>query len=189
MSNQFAQSIKDLPNDLQSSLLDELNRIARRYMQAERAGHTLQATALVNEAYINLAEKSIMVSDKNHFIALAAQKMRRILVDHARAKIAAKRGSMPIMVTLAEQAIDNSNDNINLIYLDQLLSQLAEFDERGASIFELKMFSSITNDEIADLLSISVATVERDLKAAKAWLKTQMPISSEASSVAKEDDL
>ena len=174
MSEQFAQSIDSLSHEMQVALIDELNRIARRYMQSEHAGHTLQAAALVNEAYINLVGKSIEVTDRGHFIALAAQKMRRILVDHARAKISAKRGSKPVMITLSQVASDNSDDNIDLIYLDELLGQLAEFDERAAQIFELKMFSSVTNDEIAGLLKLSVATVERDLKAAKAWLKNQM---------------
>lgn len=174
MSEQFAQTIENLPADMQATLLSELNRIARRYMQAEHAGHTLQATALVNEAYVNLAGKSIQVSDKSHFIGLVAQKMRRILVDHARAKISEKRGSRPVMVTLSEIASHSSQDNIDLIYLDELITQLSDFDSRGAHIFELKMFSSITNDEVASLLNLSVATVERDLKAAKAWLKNQM---------------
>jgi RNA polymerase sigma factor (TIGR02999 family) len=175
MSELFAQTIDNLPADMQTALLKELNRIARRYMQTEHAGHTLQATALVNEAYVNLAGKSIQVSDNSHFIALVAHKMRQILVDHARAKVSEKRGSRPIMVTLSGIASMDNNDNIDLIYLDELLTKLAEFDSRAAHIFELKMFSSITNDEVASLLEISLATVERDLKAAKAWLKIQMP--------------
>lgn len=174
MSELFAQTIENLPANMQATLLSELNSIARRYMQGEQLGHTLQATALVNEAYVNLAGKSLQVSNKSHFIGLVAQKMRRILVDHAREKISEKRGSRPVMVTLSEISSISSKDNIDLIYLDELITQLCEFDSRCAHIFELKMFSTITNDEVASLLNISVATVERDLKAAKAWLKNQM---------------
>lgn len=176
MQDPFTQAIQDLPADMQSALLAQLNQIAHRYMQAEYAGHTLQATALVNEVYVNMAGKNINVDSKSHFIALAAQKMRRILVDHARAKTSAKRGNRPLMVTLAEAVNqdDNININIELIYLDKLLIQLSKFDQRAAHIFELKLFSSLTNDEIANVLALSHATVERDLKAAKAWLKHQM---------------
>lgn len=174
MSEPFAQTIEKLPADMQATLISELNSIARRYMQGEQLGHTLQATALVNEAYINLAGKSLQVSGKSHFVSLVAQKMRQILVDHARAKISEKRGNRPVMVTISEIESHSSTDNIDLIYLDELITQLSEFDSRGAHIFELKMFSTITNDEIASLLDLSVATVERDLKAAKAWLKNQM---------------
>ncbi|WP_371192883.1 ECF-type sigma factor [Glaciecola sp. SC05] len=174
MQDPFTQAIQDLPAHMQSALLAELNQIAHRYMLAEHAGHTLQATALVNEVYVNMAGKNINVDSKSHFIALAAQNMRRILVDHARAKTSAKRGNRPIMVTLAEAINQADNHNIDLIYLDKLLIQLSNFDQRAAQIFELKLFSSLTNDEIAKVLALSNATVERDLKAAKAWLKHQM---------------
>ena len=152
----------------------ELRRIANHYMHLENAGHTLQATALVNEAYLKLSSHPLQLNDKKHFLALAAKQMRHILVDHARKKSAQKRGGDVLMVTLNE-SVGIASDHLNeLIYLDELLSELAEFDPRGTQIFELKLFSALTNQEIADLLVLSLATVERDLKATKAWLKNRL---------------
>ncbi|MEP4890915.1 MAG: ECF-type sigma factor [Aliiglaciecola sp.] len=174
----FANKIESLPPDMQSLMLAELHRIASRFMGAEQQGHTLQATALVNEAYVKLADKSMNITDKQHFIAIAAQQMRRILVDHAREKHATKRGGKQIKVTLADQqgdeALFSNQDQVELMYIDKLLSQLASFDQRASQIFELKLFSMLTHAEIADLLELSVPTVERDIQAAKAWFKVQM---------------
>ena len=174
----FSNEIISLPPELQALMLEELHRIALRFMQSEQQGHTLQATALVNEAYIRLADKTMYISDKKHFIAIAAQQMRRILVDHAREKNAAKRGGKQYKVTLLEQASDTNssqgNQGLELIYIDELLDQLSEFDPRAARIFELKLFSMLTHPEIAEVLALSLATVERDIQAAKAWLKVKM---------------
>jgi RNA polymerase sigma factor (TIGR02999 family) len=174
----FSNEIASLPTELQSVMLEELHRIAARFMYSEQQGHTLQATALVNEAYLKLADKTMHIADKKHFIAIAAQQMRRILVDHARQKNANKRGGKQHKVTLVEQPLDSQSDmghdSIELIYIDELLNQLAAFDPRAAHIFELKLFSMLTHPEIAELLGLSLATIERDIQAAKAWLKIQM---------------
>ncbi|MBT1451874.1 sigma-70 family RNA polymerase sigma factor [Glaciecola sp. XM2] len=174
----FSSEIASLPTALQSVMLEELHRIAARFMHSEQQGHTLQATALVNEAYLKLADKTMHIADKKHFIAIAAQQMRRILVDHARQKHADKRGGKQQKVTLLEQPADIQpgigHEHIELIYIDELLHQLAAFDPRAAHIFELKLFSMLTHPEIAEVLGLSVATIERDIQAAKAWLKIQM---------------
>ncbi len=174
----FSSQIESLPVDLQSVMLSELHRIARRFMQSESNDHTLQATALVNEAYVKLSAKSMVISDKQHFIAIAAQQMRRILVDHAREKNALKRGGPQVKMTLVDEHVDASSNNANqaleLIYVDKLLNELSTFDERASKVFELKMFSMMTNPEIAKVMSLSLATVERDLKAAKAWFAVQL---------------
>jgi RNA polymerase sigma factor (TIGR02999 family) len=162
----------------QALLIGELHRVAKHYMYNENAGHTLQATALVNEAYVKLAGKSIEVTNKSHFIALAARQMRRILVDHARQKVASKRGGQAVQITLAGVAGDDDNEIIELIYIDKLLKQLASFDSRAAQVYELRLFSALTNPEIALIMGISLATVERDAKISKAWLKMEMKLLS-----------
>jgi RNA polymerase sigma-70 factor, ECF subfamily len=159
---------------LDEKIIIELHRIASHYMQREQAGHTLQATALVNEAYLKLVSHPLQVNDKNHFLALAAKQMRHILVDHARQKSAQKRGRDQFNVTLNEAAGIVSNHINELIYIDELLLELAKFDPRGAQIFEIKLFSALSNQDIADTLQVSLTTVERDVKAAKAWLRTHL---------------
>ena len=154
-------------------LMDELHRVAKRCMYKENAGHTLQATALVNEAYVKLAGKAITVSSKHHFIALAARQMRRILVDHARGKLADKRETPAIQITLACVAGDDE-EIVELIHVDNLLKELSLLDARAAQVYELKIFSDLTNPEIALIMALSLATVERDAKVAKAWLKSQL---------------
>jgi RNA polymerase sigma factor (TIGR02999 family) len=173
MKSEHENSPLTLSSKLPDTVVDELHRMASCYMHRENAGHTLQATALVNEAYLKLASHPLVVNDKQHFLALAAKQMRHVLVDHAREKSAQKRGGELLMVTLNESAGVAANQVNELIYLDELLQQLTQFDPRGAHIFELKLFSALTNPEIAELLQLSLTTVERDLKAAKAWLKTQ----------------
>ena len=187
----FSYEIASLAPELQTLMLDELHRIASRFMNAENKGHTLQATALVNEAYLKLAKKPVTIVDKQHFIAIAAQQMRRILVDHAREKNAAKRGGKQFQITLVEQVSDKSEplnqDPVELIYIDELLNQIASFDPRASQIFELKLFSMLTNSEIAQVLEISIATVERDIQAAKAWFKVQIHAEKQTPLAQKEN--
>lgn len=170
----FDDGFKELSDQQQSALMNELKKIAQRYMFKERSGHTLQATALVNEAYLNLAGKEIAVDNREHFIAIAARQMRRILVDHARKKLANKRSGNAVLLTISEVPDKSDNDTIELIYLDKLLNELAEFDKRSAQAFELKLFSELSNSEIGSVMKVSLATLERDLKAARAWLKVEM---------------
>ncbi len=174
MAGQLQHSFEALPTEQQQALHDELRAIARRYMRRENAGHTLQTTALVNEAYANLAGKVISVENKHHFIAILAQQMRRTLVDHARKKMAAKRENKPITMTLEAVASDKETNAVELIFLDRLLTNFAQLDMRSCQAFELKLFSSLSNEEISIVLGTSIATTERDLRAARAWLKTEL---------------
>lgn len=174
MQDFFKQGFDELAPKQQKVLLSELKRIAKYYLRGERDDHTLQTTELVNEAYVNLAGKTVFVESKAHFMALAARQMRRILVDHARKKLSAKRHAEPIMCTVSGLADPESTFTVDLIHIDKLLKDLSEFDRRSSQTMELKLFSSLNNDEISQLIGVSLATTERDLKAAKAWLKTEM---------------
>ena len=153
----------------------ELRQIAEAYSRRERRGHTLQATAIVHEAYIRLIEQSgVEWQSRAHFIGTVAHMMRQILVDHARHRGAAKRGGRARHVTLAEVdalALERAPD---LLRLDQALDDLAKLDERKAAIVELKFFGGLTTAEIADFLGVSVNTVARHWRRAKAWLYGQL---------------
>jgi len=155
-------------------VLDELHRLARHYMSQERAGHTLQATALVNEAYLRLVNMDMEWQNRTHFFAIAARQMRRILVDHARSKATHKRGGKLLRVDFEEALQTTSESLTDLLYLDQLLSELEEFDQRASHLFELRLFSGLGNREIAAVEGISVATVERDIRLARAWIREQL---------------
>jgi RNA polymerase sigma factor (TIGR02999 family) len=149
---------------------DELRRLAGRYMRRESQGHTLQTSALVNEAYLRLIDqKSVQWQNRAHFFGVAAQLMRRILVDHARSRSRAKRGGGAQMVSLAEQAVV-SNEVEEVIALDDALKSLAEMDPRKSQIVEMKFFGGLTTEEVAEVLKITSRTVEREWRTAKAWL-------------------
>ena len=153
---------------------DELRRLATGYMRRERQGHTLQATALVNEAYLRLAGSDVQAADRVHFFALAAQMMRRVLVDHARSKRRDKRGGNQLQVTLDESVFVSPESEAAVIELDEALDKLAAFDERAAKAVELMFFAGLTYDETAEVLGVSKTTVFEDLKIAKAWLAREM---------------
>lgn len=154
---------------------DELRKIADRYLRRERSGHTLQPTALVHEAYMRLVDISdINWQDRAHFFAVSANVMRRILVDHARARLADKRGGEAERVAL-EDAISLSNEpDVDLLAVDEALTELAEFDEQQSQIVELRFFGGLTIEETAAVLAISPATVKRDWAMAKAWLHRKL---------------
>lgn len=160
---------------------DELQRLARRQMRGESSSHTLQATALVNEAFIRLADVKINYTDSSHFMAMAAKTMRRVLVDHARKKKSAKRGGNVRDQTLDENKI-MSPDNPTIIDLDVALDKLDKVDERLATTVELVFFGGLTYDEAANVLNVSKTTVFDDLQLAKAWLKNEMSDTEENSS-------
>jgi RNA polymerase sigma factor (TIGR02999 family) len=150
---------------------DELRRIASRYMKRERAGHTLQTTALVNEAYLRLVnQQGIDWQDRAHFFAVAAQVMRRLLVDHARTNHYAKRGGNAVQVTLDEGAIVAESQNVEILALDEALTRLATVDERKVKIVELRYFGGLSAEETAAVLELSEITVKREWLKAKAWL-------------------
>jgi RNA polymerase sigma-70 factor (ECF subfamily) len=153
---------------------DELRRLAKHYMRSERPEHTLQATALVNEAYIRLVDMKVSWQDRAHFFAVAARLMRRLLVDHARAHQRAKRQGDGPKVSLDEAAEVSSTPASNLVALDEALTRMAEFDPRKSEIVELHFFGGLSNDEVAEALGISRATVQRDLRLAKAWLNREL---------------
>ncbi len=155
---------------------DELHRRASVYLRNERQGHTLQTTALVNEAYMKLVDKNeLEYEDRNHFFAVAANAMRRILVDYARTRKREKRGGKDDNLPLDEARLISVNEkSVDLVALDEALKQLAEFDERQAKIVELKYFGGMTNEETAGVLGISNVTVRRDWDMAKAWLHKQI---------------
>ena len=153
----------------------ELHRLAHYYMSQERAGHTLQTTALLNEAYLQLTDKTQpQWQNRTHFMAVAAQLMRRIMVDHARARHALKRGAGAIRVTLDEAALVTEERAEELLALDEALEKLAEFDRRRCEIVEMRYFGGLTVEEIADVLKVHPNTVMRDWKAAKAWLYAEL---------------
>jgi RNA polymerase sigma factor (TIGR02999 family) len=160
-------------DELAPRIHDELYRLAQRYMRGESAGHTLQATALVNEAYLRLAGSEQPWQNRAHFLGVAAQMMRRILVDHARARGSQKRGSNRTHVNLDEVTIFAGADD-TVMELDDALRKLAEFDERKARLIELRFFGGLTYEEAAEVLSISTTTLDRELRLAKAWLKQEL---------------
>jgi RNA polymerase sigma factor (TIGR02999 family) len=150
---------------------DELHRLAHHYMKQERTGHTLQTTALVNEAYVRLIDqRSVQWQNRAHFFAIAAQGMRRILVDYARARRYAKRGGEARQVTLDESAIVSRQRGAELVALDEALTDLAACDSRKSQIVELRFFGGLNIEETAEVMGLSASTVQREWRSAKAWL-------------------
>jgi RNA polymerase sigma factor (TIGR02999 family) len=157
----------------------ELRRIAQRCLTTERGGHTLQATALVNEAYLRFVGiQKIEWQDRAHFFAMAARLMRRILVDYARSKGYAKRGGDAQRVDFNEALVVSADMDPALVRMDDALNQLAAFDARKAQIVEMRYFGGLSANDIATVLGVSVQTVNRDWSLAKSWLAREM--SSEA---------
>jgi RNA polymerase sigma-70 factor, ECF subfamily len=169
-------SMPEPGHDLTSTLYRELHRLAVGKMRFERRNHTLQPTALVNEVYLRLADGSdSMFADRSRVLGLAANVMRRILVDHARAHKAEKRGGGRVQVTLVEDvAGGTSSSTADVLAIDEALTRLAEFDPRQAKILEMHFFAGLTFEEIALQLDVSIRTVNRDWKMARAWLREQL---------------
>lgn len=161
-------------DELVPLVYDELRRLAAARMRGERSDHTLQPTALVHEAFTRLVQADVPWEDRGHFFSVAARMMRRILVDHARAKGRAKRGGEVAKVSLEELGSDPAAAQPTVEALDQALEALASSDTRKARIVELHYFAGFTHAEIARTLELSPATVDRDLRFAKAWLKRQL---------------
>jgi RNA polymerase sigma factor (TIGR02999 family) len=150
---------------------DELRRIAHRYVQRERDGHTLQTTALVNEAYLRLAgQQKIEWQSRAHFFAVTAQVMRHVLIDHARRRHYAKRGGDLQQVPLEDAAMMSRQRAAELVALDEALDELAKLDPRKSRVVELRYFGGLSLEETAEVLEVSLMTVRRDWRAAKAWL-------------------
>jgi len=150
---------------------EELHRLARRYMRQERPDHTLQATSLVNEAYLRLIDVNrVEWQNRAHFLALAAQMMRRILVESARNRRRQKRGGGAVHVSLDDVQEEPDSKECDLVALDEALTGLATFDVRMSQVVEFRFFGGLTVDETADVLNVSPETVMREWKTAKAWL-------------------
>jgi RNA polymerase sigma factor (TIGR02999 family) len=149
----------------------ELHKVARGYMRRERSDHTLQATALVNEAYLKLVDQTrVTWKNRVHFIGVAANLMRRILVDHARERAAKKRGGSDLRLTLTPDVPAPEERSVDLVALDMALEKLAALEPRQARAVELRFFGGLTSEETAEALDVSPATIKRDWIAAKAFL-------------------
>lgn len=159
-------------DELMPVVHSELRRLARRYMARERPGHTLQTTALINEAYLRLVDQQgVEWQDRAHFFAVAAQVMRHILVDHARKYQSDKRGAGAQRVPLDEVVVANQQRAAELVTLDEALNHLAAMDPRQSQIVELRFFGGLTVEETAEVMKIAPITVMREWRTAKAWLR------------------
>jgi RNA polymerase sigma factor (TIGR02999 family) len=180
--NQISQLLAEWSDGNQSALdelyplvYEELHRLARRYMSREKKGHTLQTTALINEAYVRLVDqRNVHWANRSHFFAISAQIMRRILIDHARRHAYAKRGGGAHQVSLEEAATITPERGLDLVRLDEALKSLAALDPRRSQVVELRYFGGLSNEEIAGVLKISENTVTRDWNMARAWLYQQL---------------
>ena len=149
---------------------DQLRRIAHRYVRQERNGHTLQTSALVNEAYLRLADQKVVWQNRAHFFAVTARVMRHILIDHARRRRYAKHGGDARQISLGDAAAMSLERAAELIALEEALDELAQLDQRKSRVVELRYFGGLSLEETAEALNISLMTVRRDWRAAKAWL-------------------
>lgn len=166
---------KDAESKLLALLYKELRRLAASYLRWERPDHTLQPTALINEAYlriIDLAEQNW--ENRAHFLGVCARIMRRILVDHARQRNAAKRGGKEKPLRLDDAALSAAHRPVEFVALDEALSRLEEFDPRQSRVVELRFFAGMSEEEISHVLGVSVRTIKRDWNVARAWLYSEM---------------
>lgn len=172
---EWSDGDKLAPGRLMPLIYDELRRLASQKMSHERSNHTLQPTALVHEAYLRLVDQtSVNWRDRAHFLGIAANAMRQILIDHARAHSAAKRGGAAERLSLDDAVLEPEERAADLVALDDALSRLASIDKRKADIVEFRFFGGLSVDEIAEALDIHRATVLRDWKVAKAWLHNEL---------------
>jgi RNA polymerase sigma factor (TIGR02999 family) len=171
---QWKRGDQEAPRVLLPLVYDELRRLARHHLRAERSDHTLQSTALVHEAYLRLVKPgSVQLEGRQHFFALASQLMREILVDYARGRRAAKRDGGD-RLTLDEAAELSGSKGVDLLALDDALNELAKMSPRQSRIVELKFFGGLRIGEVSEVLGVSSATVERDWAVARAWLHREI---------------
>lgn len=162
-------------NELAPLVYEELRRLAHGYMRRERVDHTLQTTALVNEAYLRLIDqRDVRWQNRAHFFGIAAQMMRRILIDHARKRTYAKRGGGARKLPLEEMAVLTDDRSAELIALDEALSSLAQMDERKGRIVELRFFGGLSVEEVAEVVGVSPDTVTREWRRARGWLSCEI---------------
>lgn len=172
--NAWSGGDHDAGEALTPIVYDELRRLARRLFAGENQGHTLQPTALVHEAYAKLVGVDVTWQDRSHFYALAARMMRRLLVNHARARNAEKRGGAAQPVTLEESRLAAGDADADLLELDEALAKLADIDARKAELVELQYFGGLSFREMEEVTGLSSSTIDRDLRMARAWLKDQL---------------
>ena len=171
----YGRGDKESLDKLMPVVYDELRRQAARYLRREQPGHTLQTTALIHEAYVRLVDqRNVQWQNRAHFFGIAAQMMRRILVDHARTKKRVKRGGSDIKVSLNDATVAVKGQDLDVVALDEALSRLAKIDEQQSRVVELRFFSGLTVEETATVMEISPATVKRDWSMAKAWLHREL---------------
>jgi RNA polymerase sigma factor (TIGR02999 family) len=160
--------------ELTPLVYDELHKLAGAYLRRERPGHTLQTSALVNEAFVRLIDQHADWRNRAHFFGVAAQLMRRILVDYARTRQATKRGGHELHLALDEALDEAALQDADLVALDDALSSLAKFDPRQSRIIELRYFGGLTVPEVAEVMNLSDTTIEREWSLARAWLRREI---------------
>jgi RNA polymerase sigma factor (TIGR02999 family) len=169
------QGNREALDELMPLVYNELRAVARRYLARERPGHTLQSTALVNEAYLKLiGQRDVQWQNRAHFFGVAAQLMRRLLVDHARRRKRAKRGSGGTRITLVEGLASVEPVDLDAIALDDALKSLEQLDPKKGRLVELRFFGGLTIEETAEVMGTSAGTVKREWQFAKVWLYRQM---------------
>lgn len=165
----------ELPSShLVTLVYSELRALAHHYLQRESRNRPIQTTALVHEAYLRLAERDVSCRDRSHFVAVAATTMRRVLVDLARERASRKRGANAIHLPLDDALVGANTTKPDVLILDQLMQRLEELDPRKARVIELRVFGGLTVDQAAETLGVGRATIERDLRFAKAWLGREL---------------
>ena len=171
---QWREGSPEALNSLTPLVYDELHGLAVQLFQGERQGHTLQPTAIVNEAFVRLTDARVAWQDRSHFFALAARMMRRILIDHANARLAQKRGAGAVEVTLDENALADTSLDLNLLDLEKALCELGEVDARKAEVMEMRLFAGLSYEELAEVTGLSSSTLEREIRFSRAWLTSRL---------------
>jgi len=173
--SELTQGNQDAAEKLIPLVYDELKRLARSYMRRERSDHTLQTTALVHEAYLKLIRQQVTNwQSRSHFFGIAAQLMRRILIDYARGHLREKRGGAKVVLALNEALVFSPEHSEELVRLDEALERLSKLDPRQGKVVELRFFGGLSVEETAEFLGISPKTVKRDWAVAKAWLHGEL---------------
>lgn len=170
--NRWERGDRDALDKLMPAVYEDLRRLARYQLDGERQGHTLEPTALVHEAFMRLGNyEQIAWQNRAHFFAVASTIMRRVLVDHARKRVAAKRGGAATQLTLVESRSPGATVDVDIQALDEALTRLEALDARQCRIVELRFFGGLSHTEIAEVLGVSLATINRDWRVAKLWLR------------------
>jgi len=171
---QWREGDEDALNSLTPLVYDELHQLAVQLFRGERQDHTLQPTAVVNEAFVRLTSAKVAWQDRSHFFALAARMMRRVLIDHANGRLAQKRGGRGIEVTLDEDALEGRSLDLNLLDLEKALTALGEIDARKAEVMEMRLFAGLSYEELSEVTGLSTSTLEREIRFSRAWLSSRL---------------